>query len=79
MVDPRVTSRSSLLECLSLSIRLWPDVGATNEIRTLALFQSLPRHQSEMSKSPPSAKIYVEKGSNLSRISFTNGISSRYW
>ena len=31
MVDPRVTSRgaSSLPECLSLSIRLWPDVGAT--------------------------------------------------
>ena len=38
MVDPRVTSRgpSSPPECLSLSIRLLPDVGATNEIKTLA-------------------------------------------
>ena len=36
--DPRVISRdpSSLPECLSLSIRLWPDVGPTNEIKTLA-------------------------------------------
>ena len=39
LVDPRVTSRgaSSLPECLTLSIRLLPDVGATNEIKTLAL------------------------------------------
>ena len=43
MVDPTrvlVISRgpSSLPECLSLSVRRWPDVGATNEIKTLALF-----------------------------------------
>ena len=38
--DSRVTSRGpfSLPECLSLSIRLWPDIGATNEIKKLALF-----------------------------------------
>ena len=47
MVDPRgvlVISRgpSSLPECLSLSVRRWPDVGVTNEIKTLALFPSSP-------------------------------------
>jgi hypothetical protein len=32
-VDPRVTLRGlSLPECLSLRVRLWPDVGATNVI-----------------------------------------------
>ena len=43
-VDPRMTSRgvSSLPECLSLSVRLWPDVGAKNEIKTIALLPSSP-------------------------------------
>ena len=59
MVDPRVTSRgaSSLPECLSLSVRLWPDIGATNETKTLALFLRLP---SCMSRCLASVKIYVE-------------------
>ena len=40
MVNPRVTSKgpSSRPECLSLSVRLLPDVGATNEIKTFAFF-----------------------------------------
>ena len=63
---PRVTSRSpfSLLECLSLSIRFWPDVtvGATNEIKTLALFPSLSGGEYMSGSEPPvSVKIYVEK------------------
>ena len=42
-VSPRVTSRgaSSSPECLTLSISLFPDVGATNEIKTFALPPSL--------------------------------------
>ena len=77
MVDPRVTSRSPsfLLECLSLNIRHWPDVGATNEIKTFALFPSLSGSE-YMSEPPASVKIYVEKESNLSRISFANVIKS---
>ena len=76
MVDPRVTSRgiSSSQECLSLSVRLWPDVGATNEIKTLALFSSSP--ENVVSNQPASVKIYVEEGSNLGRISFANVIKS---
>ena len=63
LVDPRVTSRggSSLPECLTLSIRLLPDVGATNEIKTLPLFRSLREYTS---KNPASEKIYVEEGVN---------------
>ena len=68
VVDPRVTSRGStsfLLECLSLSTRFWPDVGATNEIKTLASFLSLPEYV--MSDKSASVKIYVEETSNLGR------------
>jgi hypothetical protein len=41
VLDPRVTSRRtfSLPEYMSLSTRFWPDVGATNEIKTSALFR----------------------------------------
>ena len=61
MVDPRVTSRgpSLLPECLSLNIRLWPDIGATNEIKTFALFPSLFGGEN-ISGPPASVKIYVE-------------------
>ena len=54
-------------ECLTLSIRLLPDVGATNEIKTLALTPSLFEYKSKV---VTSEKIYVEEGSNL--ISFAN-------
>ena len=69
-VDPRVTSRggSSSPECLTLSVRLLPDVGATNEIKTVALLPSLPEYETA------SEKIYVEEGSNL--ISFANVFKS---
>ena len=75
--DPRVTSRapSCLPECLSLSIRLSPDVGATNEIKTLALTASISS-SSHKSEFPASVKIYVDKGSNLGRISIANVIKS---
>jgi hypothetical protein len=81
IVDPRVTSRgpSSLPECLSLSVRFWQDsdVGATNEIKTLALLPSLSRCVSKSNPSlAASVKIYVEIGSNLGRISFANVIKS---
>ena len=62
--DPRVTSREAS-ECLTLSISLLPDVGATNEIKDLASLPSLPEYEI-----PASEKIYVEGGSNL--ISFAN-------
>ena len=44
LVDPRVTSRGASFspECLTLSVRLLPDDGATNEIKTLASRPSLP-------------------------------------
>ena len=71
LVDPRVTSRggSSPPECLILSISLLPEFGATNEIKTLALFPSLPEYTI-----PASEKIYVEGESDL--ISFTNVFKS---
>ena len=77
VVNPRVTSRgpSSSPECLSLRIRLWPDDGATNEMKILALFPSLSGDEN-MSSTPASVKIYVEKGSNLCRISSANVIKS---
>ena len=73
-VNPSVTSRGapSTPECLSFSLRLLPD-GPTNEIKTLASPLSLPE---SMSNCPASVKIYVEEGSNLSRISFANVIKS---
>ena len=76
MVDPRVTSRGpySLPECLSLSIRR-PDVGATNEIKILALFLSPSEYTSKLPASE-SVKIYVEEESNLSRTSFANVFKS---
>ena len=51
-VANRVTSRLGdpfSPECLSLSISFWPEVGATNEIKTLPLFASLPEYMSEPS------------------------------
>ena len=74
LVDPRATSRGSFSspECLTLSIRLWPDVGAKNEIKTLAFLPSLPEYKS---KNPASETIYVvEEGTNL--ISFANVFKS---
>ena len=62
---------SSLPECLTLNIRLLPDLGATNEIKTLALLRSLSAYTS---KNPTSEKIYVEERSNL--ISFANVFKS---
>ena len=77
MVDPRVTSRGASKpspECLSLSVRFFPDVGATNEIKTLASFPSIFGYL--MSNRSVSVKIYVEEGSNLVRISFANVFKS---
>ena len=73
LFDPRVTSRgaSSLPECLTLSLSLLPDVGATNEIKTLAFFPILSECKAE---NPASEKIYVEEGTNL--ISFANVFKS---
>ena len=65
-VDPRVTLRctSFLQECLSLSVR--PDVGATNEIKTLASLPILSLYELNIKlKIAVSVKIYVEKGSIL--------------
>jgi hypothetical protein len=82
MVDPGVISRgaSSLPECISHSIRFWLDVGATNEIKTIAssprASPSLPR--SESMATYPAVKIYVEKGSNSGRISFANVVKSLF-
>ena len=75
LVDPRVTSRgeSSSPECLTLSVRLLPDFGATNEIKTLAFLQILSASECT-SLIPASEKIYVEEGSNL--ISFANVFKS---
>ena len=71
LVGPRATSRgpSSPPECLTLSVRLLPDVGATNEIKTLAFPPSLEK----MAEFPVFEKIYVE-GSNL--IFFVNVFKS---
>ena len=71
LVDPRVTSSgaSSSPECLTLSISLLRDIGATNEIKTLASLPSAPEKEI-----PASVKIYVEDGSNL--IPFMNVFKS---
>ena len=80
LVDPRVTSRgaSSLskisLRCLTLSVRHLPDVGGTNEIKTLALCLSSPENKSMSPR--VSEKKYVEGGSNL--ISFANVFKSLF-
>ena len=58
-------------EWLSLSTRLLPNVGATNEIKTLASPPLANSTEYEAKNpSPTSEKIYVEEGSNL--ISLAN-------
>ena len=65
MLAPRVISRGPsplpLRECLSLNIRIWPDIGATSEIKMLVL---PPRPENVGGVSAP-VKIYVENGVQL--------------
>ena len=80
LVDPRVTSRGTsssqkfVPRCLTLSVRHLPDVGGTNEIKTLALGINLPEDISMIPEGEMYENIYVEGGSNL--ISFANVFKS---
>ena len=79
VVDPRVISRgaSSSPECLSLSVRLWLEVGATN-MRLKLLHYSQVLLKMWCRTQSASAKIYVEEGFNLGRISSENVIKSSW-